>query len=200
MYITVDATTSRVTGIASNNAGMPDAIEIQVNDGDEVLVNPFVFTYINGVLAKDDDYQLSVVRKQQIGILNTACQNSIFGDFTSTLTDTNGIAYTFGFNSHDQMNFNSQLNMINNWKLQVTEGTMTSAQYATKFPISWKASNTGVITLTEAQFYQVLSDAQAHLDKYQQQYWTLESKINAVTITTTIADAIAEIQAIVWIP
>jgi hypothetical protein len=190
MYIIVDSVTNRVTGIGSTTSDTNE-IEVQVNEGDEVLTNPFIYTYINGTLARDDNYDLTLARQNQIAILNLECQNSIFGDFTSTLTDANGIAYTFGFNSHDQMNFNSQLNMINNWKLQVTEGTITQAQYDANFPISWKASNVGVISLTETQFYQALSDAQAHLEKYQKQYWTLESQVNAATTVT-------DIQSIVW--
>ncbi|MNP83536.1 hypothetical protein D3C76_1825090 [compost metagenome] len=57
--------------------------------------------------------------------------------------------------------------------------------------MQWKTTNLGVVDLTEAQFTQVLDDAENHQLTQQKKYWTVEAKVNAATTKE-------DMDAIVW--
>jgi predicted component of viral defense system (DUF524 family) len=54
----------RVIGWGSTRGSETD-VEINVADDHEVVRNPFVFTYRNGVLAKDEAYQQQLIDEKE---------------------------------------------------------------------------------------------------------------------------------------
>jgi Domain of unknown function (DUF4376) len=125
------------------------------------------------------------VRQLKIEQLKYLCTHAIYHGFSSV----NG--YEFGFNAHDQSNFEKMTAKINLWKHLLAEGKLTQADYDSKFPIKWKTKNNGIVELTEDEYIQVTDDAEAHLLAQQIKYWQLEAQVLAATTKE-------EIDAINW--
>jgi hypothetical protein len=127
---------------------------------------------------------LSELKAVRIAALKEECTAAIHDGFVSGLNE-------FGYNENDQLNFNSQTNKLNLLKNRLTEGAITQEEYDAKFPIQWKSKNNGVVALTEAEFVQVLDDAEAHQRVQQGKYWQLESQILA-------AETNEDVVAVIW--
>jgi hypothetical protein len=123
--------------------------------------------------------ELERARENKINELKNACTLAIYEGFESSLVDDAGMNHQFGFNQHDQQNFDQQY-------LLVISGDNAGQD------IDWKSKNLGVITLTEDDFKVVISEAKNHKLSNQQNYWQLESLVlNASTIE--------EINNITWL-
>jgi hypothetical protein len=134
---------------------------------------------------------LAIYKSSRLDELKIDCSNAIYAGFTSSVTDAGGVALEFGYNDRDQLNFNGRLNKINLWKNQLLNGAITQADYDAKFPLQWKSTNKGVVSLTEAEFVQLMDDAEAHQLTQQKKYWTLEAQVNAATSQ-------ADVDKVVW--
>jgi hypothetical protein len=56
----------RVTGCGNTpSPGEPGVIKLDLPEDHEVLVNPFVFVYINGELMKDEEYQQQIIAEEE---------------------------------------------------------------------------------------------------------------------------------------
>jgi Domain of unknown function (DUF4376) len=128
---------------------------------------------------------LDTLKDAKIHLLKLECTHAIYHGFSSV----NG--YEFGFNAHDQSNFEKMTAKINLWKHLLHEGKIMQEDYDSKFPIKWKTKNNGIVELTENEYIQVTDDAEAHLLTQQQKYWNLEAQV-------LLATTKEEIDSIVW--
>jgi hypothetical protein len=148
----------------------------------------------NKLKTPDDKYKeldlntatLEEVRTAKINQLKYLCSQAIYAGFTSSV---NG--YVFGYNEHDQSNFEKQTALLNLWYNQLNAGKITQEQFNANFPIKWKTKNHGIVDLTEEEYLQVIEDAKAHQLSKQIKYWQLEAQVLAATTKE-------EIDAIVW--
>jgi hypothetical protein len=168
-----------------NDVNIIDKYNIKWNDGSltGLKVN-FIVVEDDVVVDSLDDIDtegLNEAKKQKIKELKLSCSKSIYNGFASSITNADGIAYEFGLNNHDQMNFNSQTHKISIWKSLLSEGKMTQEQYDSKFPIQWKTENLGVIQFTEDEFIQVLDNGELHILEQQAKYWELEAEVHTCT-------------------
>jgi hypothetical protein len=124
------------------------------------------------------DYSLDIVKDARIHLLKYECSSAIYNGFVSSVTNGSGVAYEFGFNEHDQQNFDQQY-------LLIVSGDNAGAT------INWKTKNLGVVELTEDDFKQIVQDAKAHKLAQQTKYWDLEAQVLSAT-------TIEEVEAVVW--
>jgi hypothetical protein len=89
MKIYLQVQNSRVIGLGETRSADTD-IEFTVNDDHEVLKNPFVFTYANGQLTKDEVFQEQQIQEkeeqrnkptvdQQLALMQKALDDIILG-------------------------------------------------------------------------------------------------------------------------
>lgn len=139
----------------------------------------------NNFISADQKYKeldlttatLEEVKQVKIAQLKELCTLAIYEGFTSTVANVEGIFYEFGFNAHDQDNFDQQLGKINLWYNQLSTAKITQADFDAKFPLDWKAKNIGVIQLSEDEFITVTDDAETHKRTQQAKYWNLETQV-----------------------
>lgn len=134
---------------------------------------------------KNHTVQLDEIKSNKLSFLKQQCTEAIYNGFTSINN------YQFGFNQHDQSNFEKFTSKLNLWKHLLVEGKLTQDEYNAKFPIQWKSKSHGVVELSELEFIQMTDDAEKHLWSMQNKYWQLESKL---LLSTTNE----EIDAISW--
>ncbi|GED59380.1 DUF4376 domain-containing protein [Brevibacillus formosus] len=105
---------------------------------------------------------LEQVKKAKIDFLNTECFKAIHAGFLSTST-----SHTFRFNEEDQANFNQQSTLF------LLKPELTDTQ--------WKTEDAGIVTLTKAQFIDVVFEAGQYKQQHIEKYWTLKGKVEAAT-------------------
>ena len=119
--------------------------------------------------------QLAQAQQAQIAAIEAGYQATLNGGFTSS---ADGMALTYGFASADQTNL-------------AQEATMMLAG-ATVWPIEWATyGGAATVSLTQAQFTQLLTDGQSFKWACVKQLRTLTAQVQAAT---TVSDA----QAVVW--
>jgi hypothetical protein len=64
MKIFLQVKDNRIVGWGSTR-GLDTDIETEVVENHEVLKNPFIFTYQNGQLAKDETYQQQLIKEKE---------------------------------------------------------------------------------------------------------------------------------------
>jgi len=100
MYISVDSD-GRVNALGSTPFN-EESIEIDVPEDHEILTNPFIFVYQDGLLIKNTEYQLELIKKQKIKELQNKCRETILSKFMVTI---NGVDYYFSNDEEAQRNF-----------------------------------------------------------------------------------------------
>lgn len=119
------------------------------------------------------NWWIPCLQNAKINQLKQACQQTIYGGFTSSAL---GTTHTYGFTEQDQRNLNEQLSIL------LLDSTITS--------VNWKTLDAGVLAHTRDQFFQVCKDANAFKRSNIERYWNLvtqvqqattESQINAIT-------------------
>jgi hypothetical protein len=115
---------------------------------------------------------LEQVKQAKINFLNQECFEAIYAGFTSVTT-----GHTFRFNEEDQANFNQQSTLF------LLKPDLAETH--------WKTEDAGIVTLSRAEFIEVVLEAGQHKQQQIGKYWTLKAQIEAATTKE-------EIDAINW--
>ncbi|MGG4440495.1 DUF4376 domain-containing protein [Brevibacillus fortis] len=102
------------------------------------------------------------VKAAKIDLLNNECFKAIHAGFISTATK-----HSFRFNEEDQANFSQQSTLF------LLKPELTETQ--------WKTENAGIVTLTRAQFIDVVFEAGQHKQQQIEKYWTLKGNVESAT-------------------
>ncbi|MGO0058664.1 DUF4376 domain-containing protein [Brevibacillus fluminis] len=113
---------------------------------------------------------LEQVKQAKIDFLNGECFKAIYAGFTSATT-----GHTFRFNEEDQANFNQQSTLF------LLKPDLAETQ--------WKTEDAGIVTLSRAEFIEVVFEAGQHKQQQIGKYWGLKAQIEAAT-TKDEVDAI----------
>lgn len=141
-------------------------IEVEVNETDDVLKNPFIYTCVNGQLIRNDQYLLEIEKSNKLEELNQACNDTILGVFQVAV---NGSTYSFSHDLAAQQNFS-------NAKLAFMDNLLTT--------ISWTAydndNNVVRLTLDKDAFNTVylahLNHVSSNISKFRD---TLQSQVES---------------------
>lgn len=148
--------------LLEENSKLKEQIQILSTNADDA--------YKNADKVNTDTETLRYLKIQQLKYL---CTNDIYNGFTSSVVNEEGFAYEFGFNQHDQQNFDQQYLLIvsgdNNAEL-----------------IKWKTLNFGIVEFKEDEFKQIIYDATYHKVTMQSKYWMLESQVLSATTNEEI--------------
>jgi hypothetical protein len=128
---------------------------------------------------------LAIAKESKMAELDAKCKESILGYFKATV-DT--VEYSFSNDMEAQSNFKDGMWALENNKVTTVKWTaFDSSGNIVRLDLDLiKLSDVNVARLTHQQ---------TMVAKYRD---ILQPKVESVTITTTIEDAIAEVEAIVW--
>lgn len=117
---------------------------------------------------------LADAQQNQIAALTASMQGALTSGFASTAS---GTSLTYNFAAPDQANMAQQL-------------TYANAGLAT-WPINWPTQSGALVSLTEAQFTQLIKDAGANK-------WALENQLNGLIGQVQAATTPQEVARVVW--
>ncbi|WP_153465147.1 hypothetical protein [Sediminibacillus terrae] len=63
IYLFLDG--DRVTGYGDRPSYIPNEIEVEVDEGHELLRNPVIFKYVDDKLIKDGEYQQQLIKERE---------------------------------------------------------------------------------------------------------------------------------------
>lgn len=115
---------------------------------------------------------LDYVKKNKLEELDSKCEEEILNGFVSAST-----GFTFGFDEHDQDNFNQQAVLL---LMDTTTAT-----------VDWGTESHGIQTLTREQFFTLIKECEAHKRAIKGKYWTLKGQVD-------LAPNEEQVNAIIW--
>lgn len=184
IYITVD-TDGTLQGWGSNR-GSENEIEVEVPDDHIIFhTNPKVLKYMNGTILKDEEIQLMRAKDRKDRELNAACNQAILDKFPSVI---DGVTYYFSSDMEAQKNFDKA-------------GRAFDKGWITLVPWTAYDGDGSVVRLNldVVNFDSVYRDQANHVQSKVSHYRdVLMPQVDAVTITTTLEDALTELGSIVW--
>lgn len=125
------------------------------------------------IINEECEIPLDITKQQKINELWMACNQTIVGGFIYTYDETD---YTIGFDSQDQMNLTQTCAL-----LDYITGTIT-----------WKVKGELIfLSLTIAEFLEMLLVAKTHKESNMQKYFMLSSQVQ-------LAEDIETVSSIVW--
>lgn len=131
--------------------------------------------------AKSDADLLQVYKDAKLSELQSKRDAATYCTFQSSAL---GTAKTYAYDQTAKARMNGQLTIL------LSNTSITS--------VNWVNEEDGMVAHTRDQFTQVVNDAYNHESTQDYHYIQLEGQVNAVTITTTLADAKTQIDGIVW--
>ena len=184
----VSVTTETVVTIAFDpNLIHPNQTVIGPFDGVTVVMtsaeqaaydNPQAWLYQSGAFVANPNWgamELAQAQQAQVAAIEAGMNATLNSGFTSS---ADGTALTYGFAAADQTNLTQ-------------EATMMLAG-ATVWPIEWATyDGTATVSLTQAQFTQLLTDGQSFK-------WACVKQLRTLTAQVQAATTMADVQAVVW--
>lgn len=101
MKIFIQLNNTKIIGYGSTRSSEDD-IQLELPDDHELFRNPFVYTYVNGQLIKDDSFLLIKEKDKKIAEMNAECNNTILSGFDYAI---DGVEYHFSSSMTAQLNF-----------------------------------------------------------------------------------------------
>ena len=142
-----------------------------------VFATPAAYLYQSGGFANNPAWpaaQLAQAQQTQNAALQAGCNSAFNAGFASAAS---GSALTYGFKPSDQANLNEL-------------ATMLSLGVAT-WPVSWQTPDGTIVSLTQAQFTSLLTDAQ----KFK---WAQINQLRSLQAQVQAATTVSAVQAVVW--
>lgn len=172
----------------SEHRNMDSEIEIDVDESHPIFSNdPRLFVYANNELTLDQQKQLDRVKAIKLQELNNACNDAILGRFSAQV---NGVSYWFSHDKEAQDNFEMADKNLNNGRITSIPWTCYESETST---------DALRITFDKDTFEPVyVAHANVMPTNVSKLRDDLEPKVKAIQITTTVDDAVSQVNAIVW--
>ena len=168
--------------------GNANEIEIEIPDDDPFLNDyPFQYMLVNGKLVKSNEYALNLAKSLKNDELNKMCNQTILAGFSHEI---NGQAYWFSYDYEAQTNFGDA-------KDALKDGIVSTVPWTVRLGDKNGPYSRIDIDLPTMQglAVRILEHKSGTISHYRDELMPI---VNAVTITTTLEEAIAEVQAVTW--
>lgn len=139
----------------------------------------------------DESFALEEYRQFKRKEIMSWYEKDLVGNFTSALTNTDGINYEFLYDKDSQMKINGQTNKLNLMLSRLSLGQITQAQFEEYFPIPWRTANIGVVNLSYENYLVFADEVENHERSLLTKRLQKEGYVDSLTTKE-------EIEAVTW--